>query len=82
MPKARRLTGRQVIAIFEGFGFQVVRVRGSHHQLRRLVGSERQNLTVPVHGNQLVTIGTLKSIYRQARKYIAQEDLDEHFYVD
>lgn len=41
-------------------GFAVVRVRGSHHVLAR--GPQRTS--VPVHGNQPLKIGTLRSILR------------------
>jgi len=34
MPKLRRLSGPEVIAILEKFGFIVTRVKGSHHRLK------------------------------------------------
>lgn len=82
MPKLRRLNGMQVITIFEALGFQVVRVRGSHYQLQRIVDGQRQNITVPVHGNQPIPIGTLKNVYRQASAFVADEILRTHFYSD
>lgn len=36
MPKLRRLSGDEVIAILGQFGFQVQAQRGSHVKLRRL----------------------------------------------
>lgn len=41
-------------------GFAVLRVRGSHHFLER--GDRRTS--VPVHANQPLKIGTLRSILR------------------
>ena len=41
-------------------GFVVVRIRGSHHVMQR--GDE--HTSVPVHGNQPLRIGTLRSILR------------------
>jgi predicted RNA binding protein YcfA (HicA-like mRNA interferase family) len=37
MPKLRRLNGREVTAIFESFGFKVIRISGNHHRLRRTI---------------------------------------------
>jgi len=41
-------------------GFNVIRVRGSHHFMER--GDART--TVPVHGNETLKIGTLRGILR------------------
>lgn len=44
-------------------GFELVRVRGSHHFLRR--GDERT--TVPVHAGRALKVGTLRSILRDVK---------------
>jgi predicted RNA binding protein YcfA (HicA-like mRNA interferase family) len=62
MPKLLRLSGREVIEILREFGFEVVRIRGSHHRLMRVVGKQKQYITVPVHGKKLLSLPTLKSI--------------------
>jgi predicted RNA binding protein YcfA (HicA-like mRNA interferase family) len=82
MPKLRRLNGRQVVSILEDFGFEVVRIRGSHHNMRRIVNDQNQNLNVPVHGNKDLATGTLRSIYRQALDFISEDELRRHFYTD
>ncbi|MEO8610863.1 MAG: type II toxin-antitoxin system HicA family toxin [Chloroflexota bacterium] len=82
MPKLRNLNGKQVVAILERLGFQIVRVKGSHHIMNRIVEGEIQRLNVPIHGNKPVSPGTLRSIYRDARQYILEENLREHFYTD
>jgi predicted RNA binding protein YcfA (HicA-like mRNA interferase family) len=82
MPKLRRLTGKQVVAIMEGFGFEVIRIRGSHHHMRRIVEDTHQNLNVPIHGNKPLPTGTLNGIYRQAKEYIPERDLKSYFYTD
>jgi predicted RNA binding protein YcfA (HicA-like mRNA interferase family) len=41
-------------------GFQLLRVRGSHHFL----ASGELRTSVPVHGNRSLKIGTLRSILR------------------
>jgi predicted RNA binding protein YcfA (HicA-like mRNA interferase family) len=82
MSRLLRLTGKQVIAILEGFGLEVIRVRGSHHHMQRIVGDAHQNINVPVHGNKSLPIGTVNGIYRQAKAYIPEQDLRPHFYAD
>lgn len=82
MPKLRRLSGLDVIHILEQFGFRVVRIRGSHHILRRTVGDDIQTVNVPVHGSKQIGPGLLKRIYRGAGRYIPEEDLRSHFYSE
>lgn len=64
MPRLPRLSGQELIKIFETFGFEIIRIRGSHHRMRRIVDGDTQLLTVPVHGNKGLPIPTLRSIYR------------------
>ena len=60
MPSLPRVTGREMVRFLEREGFQLIRVRGSHHFLEK--GELRT--TVPVHGNRELKIGTLRSILR------------------
>ncbi len=79
MPKLRRLSGTDVVNILRNFGFSEFSQRGSHIKLRRITAtSEKQTLTVPNH-KQLDT-GTCKAIFRQAARYIPQDDLRQYFY--
>ena len=80
MPNLRRMSGRDAIAVFQTFGFQVFSQKGSHVKLRRIgPGGEKQTLTVPDH-RELDT-GTLRAIVRQATRYIPQDALRPHFYT-
>lgn len=81
MPRLRRLTSREVLRVFVGFGFEVVATRGSHAKLvRELSSGERHILTVPVH--RQLSIGTVHAIYRQASRFIPEADLRQHFFTD
>ena len=62
MPSLRRLSGREVVAILEKFGFAFHAQRGSHAKLRRVTPSGKQVLTIPMH-RELDT-GTLRAIVR------------------
>ncbi len=61
MPKLKRLSGDEVIAILSRFGFVVHAQRGSHVKLRRMGPSGQQILTIPKH-RELDT-GTLRAIF-------------------
>ena len=60
MAKLPRATGPEMVRFLQRQGFEVLRVRGSHHYLGR--GNSRT--TVPVHGSASLRIGTLRSILR------------------
>ncbi len=61
MSRLPRLTGREVIAALEKAGFEVVRVRGSHHRLRHADG---RVTVVPVHAGETLGPGLMASILR------------------
>ncbi|MBL8164010.1 MAG: type II toxin-antitoxin system HicA family toxin [Anaerolineae bacterium] len=82
MPKLRNLTGEQVVAILELFGFVVVRVAGSHHILQREHEGKHQTLNVPVHGRKSLGKGMLRRLYRDACQFISEDDLRSRFYTD
>lgn len=62
MPKLRRLSGVQVVAIFHIFGFAIAGQKGSHVKLSRIIDGRRQILTIPNHKE--IDTGTLRAIYR------------------
>ena len=78
--KLKVLSGKEVIKIFSEFGFEVVSQRGSHVKLRRVLKEGiKQTLTIPCHDE--LDKGTLKAIYRQALRYLPEEELREYFYL-
>ena len=81
MPRLRRLSGLDVIAILGRFGFAVAAQRGSHVKLRRTLDDGRlQTLTVPAHTE--LDSGTCRAIMRQASRFIPESDLRPYFYAD
>jgi predicted RNA binding protein YcfA (HicA-like mRNA interferase family) len=64
MSKLPRVTGQAAIRVFCDAGFEVIRITGSHHILRR--EGHPYHLTVPVHGNARLKPGTLRSLIRSA----------------
>jgi predicted RNA binding protein YcfA (HicA-like mRNA interferase family) len=81
MPKLKSLTGDDVIRILSWFNFEVVSQRGSHAKLRRVLSDgTKQTLTIPRHED--IDKGTLRAVFRQALRYIPEEQLRSHFYSD
>ena len=64
------ITGAQVIKVLCRLGFEVIRVKGSHHFLRHPDG---RCTVVPVHRGETIGRGLLAQILRDCE--IAREDL-------
>jgi len=79
MPKLKTLSGGEVVKIFSRFGFEVLSQRGSHVKLRRVISDgTKQTLTIPLH--EELDKGTLRAIFRQALRYIPEDELKPYFY--
>ncbi len=61
MSRLPRLTGKQLISALGKAGFEVVRVRGSHHRLQHPDG---RRTSVPVHAAEHIGPGLLLRILR------------------
>ena len=61
MTRLPRLTGAELIAALATVGFQVVRVRGSHHFLRHPDG---RSTVVPAHAGEVLGPGITAKILR------------------
>ena len=61
MARLPRVTGKDVIAVLVQMGFEVVRVKGSHHFLRHRDG---RVTVVPVHAAETIGPGLLVKILR------------------
>ena len=55
------VTGRQVVRALERGGFNVIRIKGSHHFLRHSDDPTRQTV-VPVHGSEDLGRAILRKI--------------------
>jgi predicted RNA binding protein YcfA (HicA-like mRNA interferase family) len=72
MAKTSRLTGKELIKILKTQGFEVVRIKGSHHILKN---SEGKVTVIPVHGNEIIGPGLLTKILADCE--IRKEDLSK-----
>lgn len=59
------LSGKAIVRALRNAGFELRKVRGSHHVLIR-AGAPARMVSVPVHGGRTVPIETLKAIIEQA----------------
>jgi predicted RNA binding protein YcfA (HicA-like mRNA interferase family) len=62
-PKLKRISGHDLVRVFENLGFYMVSQKGSHIKLRRETESGAQILIIPDHRE--LDRGTLFSIYRK-----------------
>lgn len=61
MVKMARLTGQEVVAALQKAGFQVLRVKGSHHFVAHPDG---RRTVVPVHRGEILGPGLMLKILR------------------
>ena len=81
MPHLERLTPREILRLPGRSGFEVVSMRGSHARLVRIGPAGRKEiLLVPVH--RRLAVGTVHAIYRQASRFIPEEELRPGFFAD
>jgi predicted RNA binding protein YcfA (HicA-like mRNA interferase family) len=59
------ITGKEMIKLLERHGWQVVRIKGSHHMMVK--PGVPENISVPVHGNQPLGRGLESDILRKAK---------------
>jgi len=64
MSKLPSLTGKEVITALGKAGFQVARVRGSHHIL---IHSDGRRSVVPVHSGETIGTGLMTQILRDCQ---------------
>ena len=69
MVRLPRISGKDTVRKLKNFGFEVFDQTGAHVYLHKWDAEQNnwsQRVTVPVHGNKTLKLGTLKSILRQA----------------
>jgi predicted RNA binding protein YcfA (HicA-like mRNA interferase family) len=64
MSRSPRVSGSELIAALTKGGFQVIRVRGSHHFLRHRDG---RTTVVPVHSGETIGPGLLHKMIRDSQ---------------
>ena len=80
MTRPRRMSGKDVVKVFEQLGFCVHAQRGSHIKMRRVIGGGTQNITIPNHKE--IDRGTLRAIIAQASRFVPEQELREYFVTE
>jgi predicted RNA binding protein YcfA (HicA-like mRNA interferase family) len=78
--KIPRLTARQVISALKRAGFEVIRIKGSHHYVQHHDG---RSTVVPVHSGETIGVGLMDKILddckmtvEEFRKYLLVDNSD------
>ena len=61
MTKIPSISGKELIRILKKIGFEVSRIKGSHHLLKHLDG---RSTVIPVHSNEDIGTGLLNKILK------------------
>ena len=77
-PQLRVFKAKDLVAYFIQKGFEVKSQKGSHIKLSRDTSGRKQILIIPNH-TELAT-GTCKKIYRDAREYLSEVELQDFFF--
>ena len=83
MGRLKRLSSREILRLLRDFGFKVESMRGNHAKLVRVRAGNgerevREVLVVPVH--RAPPLGVVRAIYRQAGRFIPEEELRPRFF--
>lgn len=62
MAKLPTISGKKLIQFLKNIGFEVVRIKGSHHRMKHEDG---RITTIPVHNNDDLPKGLLRKIIRE-----------------
>jgi predicted RNA binding protein YcfA (HicA-like mRNA interferase family) len=56
------ISGKDLVALLEKVGFEIIRIKGSHHRMKHADG---RITTIPVHKNDPISKGLLRKIIRE-----------------
>jgi len=68
----KSVSGRELARVLDRYGWQLLRVHGSHHIYGKTGSVVR--LSVPIHGNRPLKVGLLKHLLKMAA--LQESDLD------
>jgi len=77
MPKLPQVSGSKLVGLLQSLGYEVVRQRGSHVRLRKLMLQGEHTITIPLH--KVLAKGTLNDILSRVSLWnnIPKENLIE-----
>ena len=60
----RQVSGKELARAIQRKGWTLARIKGSHHIF--VMPARRERIVIPIHGNQPLKIGLLKSLMKIA----------------
>ena len=78
--KLKDLSGKEIVKLLEKNNFSVIKTRGSHCKVRRIVSNQNQTLLIPLHTS--IAKGTLHDIYNQVLEYIPESEIRSFFFTE
>ncbi|MFH1050489.1 MAG: type II toxin-antitoxin system HicA family toxin [bacterium] len=61
MSNLKSYSGKELLSILQKAGFEIIRVKGSHHYLRN---QEGRSTVIPIHSGENIGIGLLMKILK------------------
>jgi predicted RNA binding protein YcfA (HicA-like mRNA interferase family) len=71
------VSGKEVLKALLKNGFVLIRSKGSHHRLARVVNGKEYRVTINIHGNRDLYLRLLKSIQEQSG--MSEEEFERIF---
>lgn len=78
MPKLKQLSGKEVVKIFELYGFKIKRNVGSHTRLTLFQDGISYHITIPLHNS--LKKGTLHSIVKDFELCFGKKETNKCFF--
>ncbi|MEK7648596.1 MAG: type II toxin-antitoxin system HicA family toxin [Patescibacteria group bacterium] len=73
MPPFVPISAKRMVKILVHLGFENIRIKGSHHFFLNPISGK--TTTIPIHGNESLSIGILKEILRDIE--ISREEYEK-----
>lgn len=78
MQKLKQLSGKEIVKIFESYGFVLKRIKGSHVRLTLVTKESSHHITIPLHDK--LKIGTYDNIVKEFENCFGKEESTKCFY--
>jgi predicted RNA binding protein YcfA (HicA-like mRNA interferase family) len=67
----KQVSGKELARVIQRKGWTLARIKGSHHIF--VMAGRRERVVIPIHGNQPLKIGLLRSLMKIAE--LSEEEL-------
>ncbi|KKR91427.1 MAG: YcfA family protein [Candidatus Falkowbacteria bacterium GW2011_GWA2_41_14] len=78
MPKLKQFSGKEIVRIFEEYGFEVRRTVGSHVRLTLMQNDSSYHVTIPLH--KQIKKGTLCCIIKDFELCFGKNETENCFF--